>query len=286
MAPDETDDRPDLPADGGSADAAPLAEAMTDAVEFAESTPPAMLMDAAAPSEPTSEPGEEADVGYIDERTAEDGKPKPKRRRSRAKKEEESVGPKVDESKLNWFALKVQSNREDSIADAIRRRLKIHGLDMHVADVVVPTEKVLEIKDGRKRVVKRKFYPGYIMLRMEMTDDVWFTIRDTPGVGHFVGGGAIGDKPLPMNAADVERMMGRTQATVVGEEETKEAPPRPAIDFAKGDRVVIKEGPFENFEGDVEDINEDKGKIRVVIQIFGRPTPVDVDYWQVGKVRL
>jgi transcriptional antiterminator NusG len=214
---------------------------------------------------------------------ATDEKPKTKRRRSRKKAEGTDVGPKAPDENMQWYVLKVQSNREDSIADAIRRRLKIAALDYHVAEVIVPTEKVLEIKDGRKRVVKRKFYPGYLMARMEMTDDVWFTIRDTPGVGHFVG---TGDRPLPMTPQDVERILGRTQVEIGEESETKEVAPRPAIDFAKGDRVVIKEGPFENFEGDVEEINEDKGKIRVVIQIFGRPTPVDVDYWQVGKIRL
>jgi transcriptional antiterminator NusG len=217
----------------------------------------------------------------VEEGAAEgEAKPKPKRRR---KKAEEPPGlPKVDDELMQWFVLKVQSNREDSIADAIKRRLKIAGVDPHVGEVVVPTEKVLEIKDGKKRVVKRKFYPGYIMLRMELTDDVWFVIRDTPGVGHFLG---AAEKPLPMTAQDVERMLGRT-ATAETESAVKEAAPRPAIEFVKGDRVVIKEGPFENFEGDVEEVNEDKGTVRVMIQIFGRPTPVDVKYWEVGKVRM
>jgi transcription termination/antitermination protein NusG len=209
-------------------------------------------------------------------------KPKAKPKRRRKKAEEDSGLPKVAEELMQWFVLKVQSNREDSISDAIKRRLKIAGLDPHVGEVIVPTEKVLEIKDGKKRVVKRKFYPGYIMLRMELTDDVWFIIRDTPGVGHFLG---AAEKPLPMTATDVERMLGRTLAAET-ESTVKEAAPRPAIEFVKGDRVVIKEGPFENFEGDVEEVNEDKGTVRVMIQIFGRPTPVDVKYWEVGKVRM
>ena len=208
------------------------------------------------------------------------GKPKPKRRR---KKAEEPPGlPKVADELMQWYVLKVQSNREDSIADNVKRRLKIAGVDPHVGEIVVPTEKVLEIKDGKKRVVKRKFYPGYVMLRMELTDDVWFVIRDTPGVGHFLG---AAEKPLPMTPVDVERMLGRTAAAET-ESAVKEAAPRPAIEFVKGDRVVIKEGPFENFEGDVEEVNEDKGTVRVIIQIFGRPTPVDVKYWEVGKVRM
>ena len=211
-----------------------------------------------------------------------DEKPKAKPKRRRKKAEEAPGLPKVDESLMEWFVLKVQSNREDSISDAIKRRLKIAALDPHVGEVVVPTEKVLEIKDGKKRVVKRKFYPGYIMLRMELTDDVWFIIRDTPGVGHFLG---AAEKPLPMTPVDVERMLGRT-STAETESTVKEAAPRPSIEFVKGDRVVIKEGPFENFEGDVEEVHEDKGTVRVMIQIFGRPTPVDVKYWEVGKVRM
>jgi transcriptional antiterminator NusG len=211
-----------------------------------------------------------------------DEKPKAKPKRRRKKAEEAPGLPKVDEELMSWYVLKVQSNREDSISDAMKRRLKIAGLDPHVGEVVVPTEKVLEIKDGKKRVVKRKFYPGYIMLRMELTDDVWFIIRDTPGVGHFLG---PTEKPLPMTASDIERMLGRT-ATAETEAAVKEAAPRPAIEFVKGDRVVIKEGPFENFEGDVEEVHEDKGTVRVMIQIFGRPTPVDVKYWEVGKVRM
>jgi transcription termination/antitermination protein NusG len=213
---------------------------------------------------------------------AEAGEAKPKAKRRRKKAEEPPGLPKVDDELMHWYVLKVQSNREDSIADAIKRRLKIAGVDPHVGEVVVPTEKVLEIKDGKKRVVKRKFYPGYIMLRMELTDDVWFVIRDTPGVGHFLG---AAEKPLPMTAQDVERMLGRTVSTEA-EAAVKEAAPRPAIEFVKGDRVVIREGPFENFEGDVEEVNEDKGTVRVMIQIFGRPTPVDVKYWEVGKVRM
>jgi len=217
-------------------------------------------------------PGEEPAV--------DEAKPKTKRRR---KKAEEAPGlPKVADELMQWYVLKVQSNREDSIADAIKRRLKIAAVDPHVGEVVVPTEKVLEIKDGKKRVVKRKFYPGYIMLKMELTDDVWFVIRDTPGVGHFLG---AAEKPLPMTAQDVERMLGRT-VSAEAESTVKEAAPRPAIEFVKGDRVVIREGPFENFEGDVEEVNEDKGTVRVMIQIFGRPTPVDVKYWEVGKVRM
>lgn len=174
----------------------------------------------------------------------------------------------------SWFVLKVQSNREDSIRDAIVKRIKIAGLEEYIEDIVVPTEKVTEIKSGKKRVMERKFYPGYIMIKLELNDDVWFVIRETPGVGDFVGSGG---KPVAMTEQDVAKMLGR-------KEEVEQAAPRLKISFQKGDRVKIKEGTFENFEGDVDDVIEAKGLVRVMIQIFGRPTPVELEYWQVEPV--
>ena len=182
--------------------------------------------------------------------------------------------PTADPAKQVWYVLKVQSNREDSIAASIRKRLKIAGVDDYVGEIVVPTEKVSEIKDGKKRIVERKFFPGYIMMHVELTNDVWLTIRETPGVGDFVGSGG---KPVPMSEQDVAKMLGREAAQVT-------ATPRLKIDFQKADRVKIKEGTFENFEGEVDEVVEAKGLVRVMIQIFGRPTPVELEYWQVERV--
>jgi transcriptional antiterminator NusG len=186
----------------------------------------------------------------------------------------EIVIPERPPAPRQWYVLKVQSNREDSIKDAISKRLKINGLDHYVSDVVVPTEKVTEIKDGKKRVIERKFYPGYIMIHMELNDDAWFVIRETAGVGDFVGADG---KPVPMSDQDVAKMLGR-------KEEGAKAEPRLKISFHKGDRVKIREGTFENFEGDVDEVIEAKGLVRVMIQIFGRPTPVELEYWQVEPV--
>lgn len=173
-----------------------------------------------------------------------------------------------------WFVLKVQNNREDSIREAILRKIKIAGLEEFVSDLVVPTEKVTEMKDGKKRVMERKFFPGYIMAHLELNDDTWFVIRETAGVGDFVG---AGNKPVPMAAHEVAQMLGKRDLAV------SEAP-KLKIKFQKGDRVKIKEGPFENFEGDVDEVLEAKGEVRVMIQIFGRPTPVNMEYWQVEAV--
>lgn len=187
---------------------------------------------------------------------------------------EPAAAEPVAESNKTWFVLKVQSNREDSIRDAIMKRIKIAGLEEFIEDIVVPTEKVTEIKSGKKRVMERKFYPGYIMVKLELNDDVWFVIRETPGVGDFVGAGG---KPVAMTEQDVAKMLGR-------EKEVEQTAPRLKINFNKGDRVKIKEGTFENFEGEVDEVIEAKGLVRVMIQIFGRPTPVELEYWQVEPV--
>lgn len=185
---------------------------------------------------------------------------------------ESPVVPALSPGK-EWYVLKVQSNREDSIREAILRRVKIASLEAFVGEVFVPTEKVSEIKGGKKRVMERKFYPGYIMAQFEMNDDLWFIIRETPGVGDFLGSGG---KPMPMSERDIERMLGRKIA--------KDEAPRLKINFEKGSRVKIKEGPFENFEGQVEEVNEAKGLVKVMIQVFGRPAPVELEYWQVESL--
>lgn len=189
--------------------------------------------------------------------------------------DEQATDDSEQHPEMHWYVLKVQSNRENSIRDAIVRRIKIEGLEQFVGDIVVPTEKVTEMKGGKKRVMERKFYPGYIICRLVLDDDVRFAIRETPGVGDFVGAGGT---PVPMSEDDVARMLGRKEKA----EEEKQ--PRLQINFEKGDRVKIKEGAFENFEGEVDEVIESKGLVRVMVQVFGRPTPVEVEYWQVEPV--
>ena len=185
---------------------------------------------------------------------------------------EDVQGPEVIDRK--WYILKVQSNREESIREGLQRRVAIAGLDRFFGDIIVPTETVTEFKGGKKKVVKRKLYPGYLVVHMEINDDTWFLVRETPGIGDFTG--RIG-RPAPMAAADVAKIMS-TQA-----EETAEQP-KMKIRFNKGDRVKIKEGTFENFEGDVDGIDEANGRVTVMINIFGRSTPVELEHWQVEAV--
>ncbi len=175
---------------------------------------------------------------------------------------------------MDWFILKVQSNRERSIADALTRKMKIEGYERYFDQAIVPTEKVTEFKAGKKKVVERKLYPGYIVVHMHINDDTWFAVRETSGVGDFTGAGG---KPTPMLPHEVSRII-QTE-----EEETDEAP-KLDIKFAKGDKVKVKEGNFESFEGEVNTIDEASGRVTVMINIFGRSTPVELEYWQIEAV--
>jgi transcriptional antiterminator NusG len=173
-----------------------------------------------------------------------------------------------------WYILKVQSNREDSIREALLRRISMQGMDRFFGDVVVPKEQVTEFKGGKKKVVSRKLYPGYILVNMILNDETWYLVRETGGIGDFTGSGG---RPSPMLPQDVAKLLHKA------EEKEAEAP-RLKINFKKGDRVKINEGTFENFEGEVETIDEANGRVTVMLSIFGRSTPVDIEYWQIESV--
>ena len=176
---------------------------------------------------------------------------------------------------LVWYVLKVQSSREDTIRDALQRRVKIQGLQRYFDKIVVPTEKITEIRNNKKRIVERKTYPGYIMVQMELNEKTWFLVRETPGVGDFVGAHGT---PTKMTDAEVNQMLHQE------EEKTTAEAPKVRIDVERGDRVKIKDGPFENFEGTVEEVIEGRGLVKVMLIIFNRPTPVDLEYWQLERI--
>jgi transcriptional antiterminator NusG len=179
-----------------------------------------------------------------------------------------------EDIKMDWYILKVQSNRERTIAEALERKMRIEGYDKYFDQVIVPMEKVTEFKGGKKKVVERKLYPGYIVVHMHINDDTWFAVRETSGVGDFTGAGG---KPTPMLASEVARIV-QTE-----EEESSEAP-KLDIKFAVGDKIKVKEGNFENFEGEVAKIDEASGRVTVLIHIFGRSTQVELEYWQIEAV--
>lgn len=179
---------------------------------------------------------------------------------------------------MRWYVLRVQSNKEEQVRDALERRVKIAGPEVEktISRVLVPSEKVTEIKGGKKRIARRRLYPGYVMIEMELTEESQYLVKDTPGVGDFVGPTA--KTPVPLTAQEVDKMLGDVKKTA---EETQ---PKIRITFSPGDSVKIKEGPFQNFDGVVDEIIPDKGLVKVVVTIFGRPTPVELEYWQMENV--
>ena len=184
---------------------------------------------------------------------------------------EESQLAELD-GKMDWYILKVQVNREDLIKESLKRKIQIEGKDEYFDRILVPTEMVTEVRNGKKKITRRKLYPGYIMIRMVVNDDTWFLVRETPGIGDFTG--AIG-RPTPMLPHEVEKMLASEKA-----DETGDAP-KLKIPYEIGNKVKIKDGTFVNFEGEVDGIDTTSGRVTVMLSIFGRSTPVELEYWQV-----
>lgn len=183
----------------------------------------------------------------------------------------------TDAANKEWYILKVQSNREKSISSNLIRRVKMAGLEDYFGEILVPTEDLVEYKNGKKKVTKQKLYPGYIVVHMAINDETWFLVRETGGIGDFTG--AAG-KPVPMLPHEVDRIVKKTRKPEEGEQEEVKT----NIRFKIGDHVRITEGTFENFEGDVEVIDNTNGRVTVMINIFGRTTPVEMEHWQMEPV--
>ncbi|MDG2084809.1 MAG: transcription termination/antitermination protein NusG [Planctomycetota bacterium] len=181
-----------------------------------------------------------------------------------------------DELTHEWYVVKVANGREDTLSRKVERKLALSGLDKYVRNIAVPKQKIIEIKDGKKRVREQKLYQGYFFMECQLVDEIWYLLREVQGVGSFVGGGAV-DKPMPMTPEEVRKLRDMM------EQRESEVQPELKIDVKKNDAVKVKDGPFENFEGVVEEIQPKTGKLRVMVTIFGRDTPVDLEYWQVEK---
>ena len=193
--------------------------------------------------------------------------------------DEASVPDEGEEIEMNWYILKVQVNREKTICEQLKRRVTVGGLDRYFGDIVVPTEDVREFnKAGKQRVVKRKLYPGYVVVKMAINDESWFLVRETSGIGDFTGSSG---KPAALAPEEIARILATSRPP---EEEEGEEKIKTAIPFTVGQRVRVKEGYFQNHEGDVSSIDERNGRIEVMINIFGRPNPVELDHWHVEKV--
>ena len=179
---------------------------------------------------------------------------------------------------FDWFVLRVASNKESGVRETLLRKVQIEGMEHLVGRIMVPTEKTQSIKGGVSRVTETKLYPGYVFVEMSLESDgripqdVFFLIKETTGVGDFVG---TAGRPTPMSPGEVEKMLHDSK---MPEEE-----PTVRMEFAPGDSVTIKEGPFENYEGTVDEVLPERGLVRVLVTIFGRQAPVELEYWQIAK---
>jgi len=173
-----------------------------------------------------------------------------------------------------WYVVHTLTGKEDTVKKCLENNLEAHpDQKQFVGKILIPTEKVSEVKAGEKKITERKFFPGYILVEMELNDKSWYLIKNTAGVTGFVGSKT---KPVPLRENEVEEII----------EQSKEAKakPVPKIMFKSGEAVRVKEGPFKNFTGSIEEANLEKGKIKVMISIFGRPTPVELEAWQIEKI--
>ncbi|HVM58795.1 MAG TPA: transcription termination/antitermination protein NusG [Candidatus Paceibacterota bacterium] len=178
---------------------------------------------------------------------------------------------KPKEEDARWYSIHTYAGYENAVERNLKQRIESLGMENKIFEVIVPTEKKIRVKGGKRIVEEEKIYPGYILVRMIVDDDSWFVVRNTPRVTGFVGSG---NTPVPMDQAEVNSLMKRMTAEA----------PKHRIDLVKDDPVVIADGPFKDLEGKVGDIDEERGKVKVMVSMFGRETPVELDFLQVRKL--
>jgi transcriptional antiterminator NusG len=171
-----------------------------------------------------------------------------------------------------WYIVHTYSGFEAKVKESLRQRAEVAGIEALIEEVLIPTEEVVEMRDGKKSISKRKFFPGYVLVHMELTDDTWHVVRNTPKVTGFVG---TGNKPVPLREDEVSRIIN--QVSVAAEK------PKPKLEYRINETVRIVDGPFSNFTGEVEEVNDDRSTLKVMVTIFGRATPVELDFLQVEK---
>lgn len=172
-----------------------------------------------------------------------------------------------------WYVIHTYSGFESKVKSSLEERLEATGLREKVSQILVPTEDVVEIRGGKKRISARKFFPGYVLVEMEMDHDTWYLIKNTPKVTGFLGGGNV---PSPLSGEEVEDLLKQVQG--------EKAKPKPKVMFEKGESVRIIDGPFTNFSGVIDEVNLERGKLKVMVSIFGRATPVELEFLQAEKL--
>jgi len=187
--------------------------------------------------------------------------------------EKSSALSKVATNKMHWYVVQARAGYERKVLGALNERIQRENFTKKFGQIIVPTEEVVEMRQGQKRKTARKFYPGYVLIEMEMDEDSWYLVQKTPGVVKFIGG--TSDKPVPLSANEVDKILQQMQ------EGTDK--PRPKFLFEVGEVVRVVDGPFADFNGEVEDVNYEKNRLRVSVIIFGRSTPVELEFFQVKK---
>jgi transcriptional antiterminator NusG len=184
-----------------------------------------------------------------------------------------AAGPVEAEDNKKWFIVHTYSGFEQKVSDSLRSRAEAFGFSDKIGQILIPTEEVVELRNGKKITSKRMLYPGYVLVEMEMNDELWHAVKATPRVTGFVGGG---NSPVPLTADEVNSILYR-QATAAER-------PRPKLSFEKNENVRIIDGPFTNFSGKVDEVHPERNTLRVMVTIFGRSTPVELDFLQVEKI--
>jgi len=186
----------------------------------------------------------------------------------------EAAAPAYDDSSAKkWYIIHTYSGFENKVAESLRTRADAFGFGDKIGQLLIPTEEVVELRNGKKVTSKRLVYPGYVLVEMEMSDELWHAVKNTPRVTGFVGGG---NAPVPLSADEVNQILYRQASSA--------SRPRPKMTFEKNDSVRIVDGPFANFSGKVDEVNPERGTLRVMVTIFGRATPVELEFLQVEKV--
>jgi transcription termination/antitermination protein NusG len=186
---------------------------------------------------------------------------------------EEPAPPPVVESNKKWYFIHTYSGFEQKVAESLRTRSEAFGFADKIGQILIPTEEVAEMRNGKKVTSKRMLYPGYVLIELEMSDELWHAVKNTPRVTGFLGGGTT---PVPLTSEEVNAIFNRQQ--------TAAERPRPKLTFEKNETVRITDGPFTNFSGKVDEVNTERNTLRVMVTIFGRSTPVELDFFQVEKI--